>query len=192
MPLAMSEMAVERAMAAMAGRSVAAGSAAVLSRRGRLSAPHPGERRSSHPALRIPDQLHALSAGNRPGDAAGPVRIPDPGRGADRHGGRQRLDVRRLDRLRRSDADGPPPDQAAQGGALGRPPSALCRRRRDARAYGGRQDRAAPARRRPRAKTSPPRSTTRRVASSSRAPISSAIRAISRRSPPPRMHAARC
>ena len=114
MPLAKSEMAVERAMSAMAGAQPRGGLGPVLSRRGRLQAPHPGERRSSHPALGIPDQLHALPAGNRPGHAAGPVRVPDPGRGADRHGGRQRLDVRRLDRLRRGDADGPPADQAAQ------------------------------------------------------------------------------
>ena len=37
-----------------------------------------------------------------------PVRVPDPGRAADRHGGGQRLDVRRLDRLRRGGADGQP------------------------------------------------------------------------------------
>ena len=140
MPLAMSEMAVERAMTAMAGTQRRGGLGAVLSGRGRLSASHPGERRSSHPALGVPDQLHPLSAGNRPGDAAGPVRIPDPGGGANRHGGRQRLDVRRLDRLRRSDADGSPADQAAESDSLGRPPSAVCRRRRDAGAYGRRED----------------------------------------------------
>ena len=58
---------------------------------GRLSPPCAGQRRPHHPALGVPDQLHALPAGDRPGHAAVPVRVPDPGRGADRHGGGQRL-----------------------------------------------------------------------------------------------------
>ena len=65
----------------------------------------------------------------------------------------------------------------AQGGAVGRPASAICRRRRDARQYGGRRSRS-PARRPQGArKTSPRRSTARRAASSCKAPTSSAIRA---------------
>ena len=142
----MSEMAVERAMTAIAESQRRRGLGAVLSRRRRLQAPHPGQRRSSHPALRVPDQLHALPAGNRARHAAGLVRVPDPGRGADRHGGRQRFDVRRFDRLRRGDVDGPPPDAAQSGGDLGRPASAICRRRRNACAYGWRQDRPSAAR----------------------------------------------
>ena len=103
------------------------GRGAVLPRRRRLSPSCAGERRPSDPALGIPDQLHALPAGDRAGHAAGPVRVPDPGRAADRHGGRQRLDVRRLDRLRRGDADGASRHAPAQGGAVGRPASALRR-----------------------------------------------------------------
>ena len=141
MPLAKSEMAVERAMTAIANRSVAAGSAPFFLGAGAYRRHIPGDRRSPHPALRIPDQLHALSAGNRARDAAGPVRVPDPGRRADRHGGRQRLDVRRLDRVRRGDADGPSPDAAQSVGDFRRPASAICRRLRDAGAYGGRHDR---------------------------------------------------
>ena len=60
---------------------------------------------------------------------------------------------------------------AAMAGDEIRPPAARCRRR---------------------PKTSRRRSTTRRAASSCRAPISSAICAISRRSPPPRTPRARC
>ena len=122
------------------------GFGSVLSRRRRLSPPRAGDGRPSDPALGVPDQLHALPARDRPGHAAGAVRVPDPGRGADRHGGRQRLDVRRLDRLRRGDPDGASPDPAAQGGAVGRPASAICRCRRDARRHGRRRDRPPAAR----------------------------------------------
>ena len=149
LPLAASEMEVERILSAMAGAQPRGRVRAVLSRRGRLQAPHSGDRRPPDPALGIPDQLHALPARDRPGHAEGPVRVPDPGRDADRHGGRQRLDVRRLDRLRRGDADGAPADEAREGGAVGRPASAIRRRRGDARASGRRYDRA-PAARRPR------------------------------------------
>ena len=141
MPRAKSEMAVERVMTTIARRSLAAGSVAVLSRRRRLQTPHPGDRRPPDPAFRIPDQLHPLSAGNRPGDASGVVRVPDPGRRPHRHGGRQRLDVRRFDRVRRSDVDGPPAHATQPGGDLGRPAPAICRRLRDFGAYGGRHDR---------------------------------------------------
>ena len=71
---------------------------AVLPRRRRLSPSRAGGGRSSDPARRIPHLLHALPAGDRAGHAAIPVRIPDPGGAAHRHGGGQRLDVRRLDR----------------------------------------------------------------------------------------------
>ena len=145
LPLAKSEMAVERIMAAMAARSLAAGGAVLPRSRG-LQAPHSGERRSSDPALRVPDQLHAVPARDRPGYAEGSVRIPDAGCDPDRHGGRQRVDVRRLDRLRRGDADGAPADEARQDGAVRRPASAIRRRDGDAGASGERDDRAAAAR----------------------------------------------
>ena len=177
----------------MAGRNVAAGVGSLLPRRRRLSPPCAGDRRPSDPALGIPDQLHALPAGDLAGHAAGPVRIPDPGRGADRHGGRQRLDVRRLDRLRRGGADGPSRDAPAQGGAVGRPASAI-RRRRRARLGAMANDEVVRLPLDPRAarghrgaiddETSP--------ASSSRRPTSSAICATSRRSPTPPTPRARC
>ena len=44
-------------------------------------------------ARRVPDELHALSAGDRPGHLAGPVRVPDPGRKVVRLRRRQRLHV---------------------------------------------------------------------------------------------------
>ena len=45
----------------------------------------PATRGPRDPAVGVPDQLHALPAGNRPGHAAVPVRVPDPGREPDRH-----------------------------------------------------------------------------------------------------------
>ncbi len=74
----------------------------------------PRERRPPHPALGVPDLLHALPAGDRAGHAAISLRVPDPGREPDRHGGRQRLHVRRLDRHRRGGADGAPPDSGGR------------------------------------------------------------------------------
>ena len=58
------------------------GRRAVLPRLRRLPAPRPGERRSYHPARRVPDQLHALPARDRAGHAADAVRVPDAGRAA--------------------------------------------------------------------------------------------------------------
>ena len=140
------------------------GIGAVLSRRRRLSPPRPRDRRSSDPALRVLDQLHPLSTGNRARHLASAVRVSDPGRRVDGHGSRQRLDVRRLDRLRRGDADGASADATEKGDAFGRPASAICRCRGDAGEHVGRQHRAAAARSRGRARTSPPGSTTRRAA----------------------------
>ena len=123
------ELAVERALCGPGAQEPRGGRGAVLLRRGRLSPPCAGERRPPDPALGVPDQLHALPAGDRPGHAAGPVRVPDPGRGPDRPAGGQRLDVRRLDRLRRGGDDGRAGHPAAQGGALRRPAPALRRGR---------------------------------------------------------------
>ena len=104
---------------------------AVLRRLRRLQAPRSGERRSPDPALGIPHLLHAVPARDRARHAALSVRIPDPGRAAHRHGGRQRLDVRRLDRVRRSRADGASRHQAEEGGARRKSASALSRNGRD-------------------------------------------------------------
>ena len=74
-------------------RTSPAGSVPFFVGAGAYKPPRAGERRSSDPALRVPDHLHALSAGDRAGHAAISLRVPDPGRDAHRHGGRQRLDV---------------------------------------------------------------------------------------------------
>ena len=83
------------------------------------------ERRPHHPARRVPDQLHALPARDRAGHAADAVRVPDPGRAAVRLRGRQRLDVRRLDRAVGSDPDGAPHHAPEQGDDLRRAAPAL-------------------------------------------------------------------
>ena len=96
-----------------------------------LPPPYSGERRPHHPARRVSDQLHALSARDRAGHAADAVRIPDPGRPAVRLRGRQCVDVRWIDRDVGSHRHGAPdhaPDQNAD--LVGRAP-ALCQRRQD-------------------------------------------------------------
>ena len=165
---------------------------AVLRRRRRLSPPRAGRGRPHHPALGVPDLLHALPAGDRAGHAAISLRVPDAGREPDRHGGGQRLDVRRLDRDRRGGADGASRDAAEEGGALRRAASALSRGGRDAVAHGRRHDRRARSRSARRRRTFSRRSTTRPPASSCSRRPSTASSSISRRSPRRRTRMARC
>ena len=151
----------------------------VLRRRRRLSPSRAGDRRSSDPAQRVADRLHALPARSVAGHAADAVRVPDPGRAPDRHGGRQRLDVRRLDRHRRGRADGAPPDPQGQDRPLGRPPPALSRRRPHLSRQFAAPHLPAALRRKGRA-TSSTASTTTPPPSSSRRRTSSAICATSK------------
>ena len=66
-----------------------------------VEAQHPREPRLVH-------RVHAVSAGDQPGQARGAAELPDDGRGTDRPRGRQRLDARRGHRRRRGDdADAP-------------------------------------------------------------------------------------
>ena len=104
------------------------GDGALLLRGRGLSPPRPGDRGPRDPALRVPDQLHALSAGNRAGHAADAVRIPEPGRAAARHRRCQCVDVRRLDRVLGSDREGAADHQARQGAAVDRAAPALPQR----------------------------------------------------------------
>ena len=158
------EMEVERALGRMAAQNVAGRLGAVLRRRRRLQAPRAGDRRSPDPALGVPHLLHALSARDRAGHAAIPVRVPDAGGDAHRHGGGQRLHVRRLDRRRRGGADGASRHQAAQGGALRQPASALPRdASRPCRALAGTRSSRCRRRRRASGGHRWPRSTTRRA-----------------------------
>ena len=104
------ELEVERAFQAYAAKNVRRRIGAVLHRRRRLSPSCAGDRRLHDPARRVPDLLHAVPARDHARHAAVPVRVPDPGHAAHRHGGGQRLDVRRLDRRGRGGADGQPRD----------------------------------------------------------------------------------
>ena len=173
------EFLVEAHMRALAGKNRAGRRWSVL-RRGRgLPPPRPRDRRSPDPAQRVAHGLHALPARGLAGHAADALRVPDPGGKAHRHGGRQRLDVRRLDRDRRGRADGAPPDPPQPRRPQLRPPPALsrrrpllCRRRPRSRR---RAARVSPARCRWRSTTTPP-------PSSSRRPISTARSATSRSS----------
>ena len=166
---------------------------AVLRRRRRLQAPRAGDRRPPDPALRVPHLLHALSAGDRAGHAAVPVRVPDAGGDADRHGGGQRLHVRRLHGGGRGRADGASRHQAAQGGAGRQPASALSRDHRDAwRGMAGRRDRGAAAD--AGGERGPGGADRRRPCPAwwCRRPTSTATCTISRRSPRRRTPPARC
>ncbi len=132
LPRAKSEMAVERALSALAARNIPAGSVPFFAGCGAYKHHVPATVDHLIQRSRVPDRLHALSAGNRAGHAA--IYCSSSRRqvaAADRHGGRQRLDVRRLDRGGRGRADGAPADQAQEGGAVGRLASALPRRDRD-------------------------------------------------------------
>ena len=172
-----SEMAVERHMTALVAQEHGRGRRALLPRLRRLPASRPGERRPHHPARRVPDQLHALPARDRAGHAADAVRVPDAGRAAVRLRGRQRVDVRRLDRDVGSDRHGAPHHAAEQDDHLvGRAP-ALCQRRQDdGEVHRGRaRDGAAGADRRDRRRAADrARSTARPAPSSSNIPTSSA------------------
>ena len=53
-----------------------------------------GADRLDHPALGVPDALHALPAGDLAGRAAGDVRVPDGDLGADRAAGVERVGLR--------------------------------------------------------------------------------------------------
>ena len=107
------------------GEERLAGHGAVLHRRRRLPPSCALDRRLHDPARRVPDLLYAVPARDHAGHAAVPVRVPDPGEPAHRHGGGQRLDVRRLDGGVRGRADGQPHHAPHQGADLGRAASAL-------------------------------------------------------------------
>ena len=145
LPKAKGEMEVERVLGKLAAQNTPAGSVPFFVGAGAYKHHVPATRRSPDPALRVPHLLHALSAGDRPGHAAVPVRVPDPGGDADGHGGGERLHVRRLDGDGRSRADGAPHHQAAQGGAGRQPASALPRDHRDGGAAGRARGRRAAA-----------------------------------------------
>ena len=91
LPRVAGELEVERALGAMAAKNATAGTVPFFCGAGAYKHHVPATvdhliQRSEWLTARVPDQLHPLSAGNRPGDPAVPVRVPDPGREPDRHG----------------------------------------------------------------------------------------------------------
>ena len=85
----------------------------LVRRRGMLR-PLRARRRRPHGAQAgVLHRVHALPARGQPGHAPEHLRVPDDDLRADRHGRRQRLDVRRRHRLRRGRAHGRPRHQAA-------------------------------------------------------------------------------
>ena len=79
-------------------------------------------------ALRVRHRVHAVPARGRAGHADRDLRVPEHDRRADRHGGRERLAVRRRHRRRRGGAAGAPPDRPLARRGRRRAASALPRR----------------------------------------------------------------
>ncbi len=82
LPMHASEMAVERHMTALSREEPGRGRRAVLRRRRRLRHHVPASVDHIIQRSRVPDQLHAVPAGDRAGHAAVSVRVPDAGRAA--------------------------------------------------------------------------------------------------------------
>ena len=150
---------------------------ALLPRRRHVRPLRAGDRRRDHPALGVPDPVHALPARGLPGRAPGDVRVPDRDLGADAPAGRERLPLRgavvgglgRLPGDRRHRA--PPP------GRLAGPPSAQPRdashlrarlRRRGGRGRASRAGSRTPASSRRRSTPTPPPCSSRTRTSSAR------------------------
>ena len=93
--------------------------APALPRGRRLPAPRAAGRRLPAPAQRVLHRLHPLPAGDRPGHAAGHLRVPDLRDAPARPGRRQRLHVRRRHRQRRGGLLGLRVKRSAQGGGAG-------------------------------------------------------------------------
>ena len=93
LPRSAGEIEVERAIGHMASRNLAAGAAPFFVGGGAYRHHVPAAGQPSDPARRVSDLLHPLPAGDIARDPAISVRVPDAGGAADRHGGRQRLDV---------------------------------------------------------------------------------------------------
>ena len=127
--------------------------------------PHAGRdpaQRAGGPGL--VHRLHALPARDQPGPPGGAAQLPDHGDRPHRHGDRQRLHARRVDRRRRGHDPAPALDQAHRGGVLRRrrdPSADDRRRRRPRRADRDRAGRRLARRARPRPRCSAPSSSTR-------------------------------
>ena len=108
LPEGKSEAEVHELLSGLATRNSDAESAGLLHRRRDVRPLRAGDRRRDHPALRVPDPLHALPAGDLAGRAAGDVRVPDRDVGADRAAGLERRALRGavLGRLGRVPGDG--------------------------------------------------------------------------------------
>ena len=104
---------VRAELAALARPQSTGADAVVFLGAGAYPAFHSRRGRAAAPARRVRHRLHAVPARGEPGHAAGDLRVPDAGRRAARHGGRERQHVRRRHRDRRGGADGAAP--AAQG-----------------------------------------------------------------------------
>ena len=117
-------------------------------RRGHVRPLRAGAGRLDHPALRVPDALHALPAGDLPGRAAGDVRVPDRHLRAHGAAGLERVGVRGAERRGRGRLHGQARDRKDEARDEPGPSPALPRRARLARRRLPDGDRRGPADRR--------------------------------------------
>ena len=96
----LSEQEVYEELRALAGAQRLDRGRGVVPRRRDVRPLHPGAGRLDHPALGVPDPVHAVPARDLAGRAAGDVRVPDRDLGADRAAGLERLGVRGAERGR--------------------------------------------------------------------------------------------
>ncbi len=97
----LSEQEVYEELRALAARNTSAEDEVSFLGAGHVRPLRPGADRLDHPALGVPDAVHALPARDLPGRAAGDVRVPDRDLRADRAAGLERVGVRGPERGRR-------------------------------------------------------------------------------------------
>ena len=122
----------------LAARNVTVRAEDVLPRGRRVRPLHPRRRRRAGEQGGVPDRLLALPAGGVAGVAPGVLRVPDDAVPAHRHGGGQRLALRRRARGGRGRGHGAQRDRQAGGHRQrGRPPALPRRAARPARRPAG-------------------------------------------------------
>ena len=111
LPAALTELELMAHLGDLAGRNRT--DLVELPRGRRLPPPPPAGRRPDPPAGRVLHGLHAVPAGDQPGDAADDLRVPVAAGRADRHGRRLGLPLRRRGGDRRGGPHDLPGDEAA-------------------------------------------------------------------------------
>ena len=120
LPPALAETDLVRHMRALAARNARRRRCTCFLGARRLRSLHAEPDQPPDPARRVLHGLHAVPARGQPGHAADDLRVPDDDRRADRHGRRQRVDLRRRLVAGRGGADGACASRARTEIVLGR------------------------------------------------------------------------